>query len=281
VDWVERHRDDVDRLLIIAGLGGSWLALPFVGSPVDLSPDVVFADVVVVWATVLLGALFAAILLWREMPWARWPLLVCGGILAAVGLASLAQGDRQAGIWALGGLVVVLGASRLRVPAVRIRADDRSGTARADGIPAARPSSTARRRHADGDAVIADFVGRASRLGVEDLRALGAAARLRDPERVAESRVVASAALRASRRTREFEEVREDILAWEGAQVGPWTWAWASMTDIDRGDVRREAAPALMDAAMAIIARDLVRPEVRESLAGPWLEVVAGRPVLA
>ncbi|MFI5226927.1 MAG: hypothetical protein ACHQ3P_09660 [Candidatus Limnocylindrales bacterium] len=291
--WLTRHRDDVDRVLIVFGLGSSWLALPFidvrsswlalpfVGSTVSVDPDVGIAALAIAWAAVLLGALFAAILLWRERPWARWPVLIAGGILVSLGLGALTLGARPAGIWGLGGLLVIVGASRARVPPPRVRAPTRPQASGADSVRLSSPSWTPRHGVPEDDPVILDFLDRASRMGIEDLRALGAAGRARDPDRVADARAVASAAIKTSRRTREIEELREQIAAWEGSQVGPWTWAWASMTDIDRGDVRREAAPALMDAAVAIVVRDRVGPEVREALASPWLEVVAGHPVLA
>ncbi len=293
MDRLRHHRDDLDRILIVVGLGAGWLALPFIdfgsswqalpfiGSTVSVDPDAGIAALAIAWATVLLGALFAAILLWRERIWARLPVLITGVILVSLGLGSLALGVRSAGIWAVSGLFVTIGASRARVPAPRTPAAARPGASRTGGRSASTPSSKAWHGAPEEDPVIIDFVDRASRLGLEDLRALGAAARARDGDRVADARVVASAAIRASGRTREIEKLREQIAAWEGAQVGPWTWAWASMTDIDRGDVRREAAPALMDAAVAIVARGSVDPDVRDALAGPWLEVVAGRPVLA
>ena len=257
------------------------MALPFIGSTVTVDPDAGIAALAIAWAAVLLGALFAATLLWRERLWARWPVLITGGILVSLGLGVLALGVRSAGIWALPGLLVIIGASKARVPAPRTQAATRPGTSRTGGRRASGPSSKAWHGTPEDDPVIIDFLDQASRLGIEDLRALGAAARARDADRVADARAVASAAIRASGRAREIEELREQIAAWEGAQVGPWTWAWASMTDIDRGDVRREAAPALMDAAVAIVARGRVAPDVRDALAGPWLEVFAGRPVLA
>ncbi len=260
------------------------MALPFIGSTVTRSIRMPASQH---WRSPGLpcssAPLFAATLLWRERLWARLP-RAHHRRDPRVPRTRRARARRPIGRH-LGSLRSARDHRRVEGPRPGAGGRERRlAPARRAPVAGARPTPSSKAWHGtpEEDPVIIDFLDRASRLGIEDLRALGAAARARD---AGPSRGRARRRLRArsgpAAGPREIEELRAQIAAWEGAQVGPWTWAWASMTDIDRGDVRREAAPALMDAAVAIVARGRVAPDVRDALAGPWLEVVAGRPVLA
>lgn len=57
-----------------------------------------------------------------------------------------------------------------------------------------------------------------------------------------------------------------------------WTWSFGTITDVDRGNLRRAAAPALADAAAAIILRDTLAPAERDTLAGPWEAIASAIP---
>jgi hypothetical protein len=70
--------------------------------------------------------------------------------------------------------------------------------------------------------------------------------------------------------------IEAEIRTWSQAAVSPWTWEWGAMTDIDRGDRRRAAIPALIDAAAALTTRDAIGPEDRDALLEPWLATLAG-----
>ena len=50
------------------------------------------------------------------------------------------------------------------------------------------------------------------------------------------------------------------------------------MTDVDRGDARRGAVPALLDAALGILAGGRISAPQRAVLLGPWIAVTEREP---
>jgi hypothetical protein len=134
---------------------------------------------------------------------------------------------------------------------------------------------------ADDPALLA-LLDRIAHLDREELRELAAAWRAipsADRDRAWAS---VRRALRATGRNAILEDVRGQIELWGRAAGGsPWTWQFGTMTDVDRGNERRAAMPALLDAAAALIARDRLEHDELVALSGPWDSVVSAEPATA
>ncbi len=76
---------------------------------------------------------------------------------------------------------------------------------------------------------------------------------------------------------RELDQVRSEVAGWAthlatitGQEAG------AGMTEMLMTDARREAATAVLDAAVALLLGDRLGEEHRRALLGPWRRVRAG-----
>ena len=251
-------RDDVDRLVILGGSLGLGVLLP------ATSGDLGFATIPLFWATVLIGAVG----FFRHVPSARpWLIAITIGWLIVSAFA--ATNHPTALLWVAMSAVMIGAAVRVRIPpAVSHRSPG-----------PATPGRAAAQAFSGGDdwrddLELAAFAERAGHLDLPDLAFLAAAWRAADDGARDRAHRAAREALREPDRASAFDAVSAEIRAWSQAAVGPWTWEWGATKDIDRGDRRRAAIPALVDAAAAIIARDAISDVDREALLAPWFATV-------
>lgn len=270
------RRDDADRLLIAGGLLWLWFMPGFAG---------VFADALGIgYVPVLIGDLvllvLAGLLLWRDVAAVR-PLLILAA-LATVAVAFVANPESPflIAVVAIGSLAIAVGSARVRVPASR----DGAATQMRQATPPLErtaPPTPMVAEIADDPSVVS-FLDSVGHLAPGDLPVLAAAWKAIDP-------AARDQAWRSVRRETEttnrdaiLDELRAEIELWGRAGSGsPWTWSFGTMADVDRGNARRAAMPALFDAAAAILLRDRLAPRDREVLAGPWESLVAAAPTTA
>jgi len=249
------------------------VAVPALITATDGGPDVSLA--LVTWLAIMpLVVLFAALALWRNLAWARPVLLV---LVALSGIASvLFLGRPAVAAAALAGAIVTgWGAFRLRIPPPTVPADRPDATLSteelAPGDLAGRPGT--------GDPALRAFLDRAAHLDPDRTRVLGAAWRAIDPDERHAAWAVIKAEAGGTGRGAQLDQLRTEIELWGRAAGGsPWTWEFATMTDVDRSNVRRAAMPALIDAAAAILLRDRLDDAVRDTLLAPW-EAALATPV--
>lgn len=221
-------------------------------------------------ALALIPAAFAvAGLLWHR-PWARVPLAASGLLATAVGAGiSAAQSPRPelialllvpGVVLAVAAMFVRIGGPEPDVPAAAAIQDVRWD----HGAPA-------RMQSIEDDPVLLGYLDAIAHLDQQQTRRLAAAWRAIDPrDRERAWARVRSYATRSGRQ-RVLNEVRSSIEDWGRAASGsPWTWEFGTMTDVDRGNLRRAAMPAILDGAVAVLARDELDPADRDALAGPW-----------
>lgn len=270
------RRDDADRLLIAAGLLWLWF-MPAIAP--------VFAEVLGIgYVPVLIGNLtllvLAGLLLWREIAAIR-PLLILAAV-ANVVVAFVANPESPfvIALVAIGSLAIAVGAARARVPASR----DAAATERPQAPPPLDRTAPPRPKVddiADDPSVVA-FLDAVAHLAPGDLPVLSAAWKAIDPD--ARDQAWRAVRREAERTNRDaiLDELRAEIELWGRAGSGsPWTWSFGTMADVDRGNARRAAMPALFDAAAAILLRDRLAPRDREVLAAPWESVAAAAPTTA
>jgi hypothetical protein len=267
-------RDDIDRLLIVGGIAWLWLTEPFFAIP--LAP-------------------IAAVALWLNVVHAK-PILFIAAAVTALVAAWIGQGAPAWGVLVVAAaLAVAVGALRVRIPAGgpqddpepeagdrlgpadddRAGREDETGPAAIDDDPPASWDDPAE------DPVLLRFMDRAAHLDLEETRALGGAWQAVAQADRSRAWARVRTLLRTTGRERLVGGVAEEIERWGRAQGGsPWTWEFGTMTDVDRGDIRRAAMPPLLDAAAAIVLRDALDPADREVLAGPWEAIVSGTSTL-
>lgn len=260
-------RDDRDRLLIAGGLAWIWATTPFALDVFGMARAAPGVSAVVYLPALAVLVLLAALAMWRHQAWARAPIVAVA--LALPVLAALTYDNVPATLAAgAGALAVAFGAARMRIPPERIPPPAaRAGGGRESVFRTADPAA---------DHELRTFLETASHLDRERTRVLAAAWRSADPgARQAAWREVRREADLAGR-TDALEALRREIELWGRAAGGsPWTWEWATMTDIDRSDVRRGAMPALLDAAAAILLRDRLSTASVDVLLGPWEATMA------
>ncbi len=239
----------------------------------DLVRGIVVLALLWMWtltgALALLPAAFAAMALVWHRPWARIPLALSGLLVAAVGAAMFAAEDRAPEAIA----VLVVPGVVIAVAAMFVRIGSREPVVAAVGIPELPwdHGAPARMQSIEDDPVLLTYLDAIAHLDQQQTRRLAAAWRAIDPR----DRERAWARVRAyatrSGRQRVLNEVRSSIEDWGRAAGGsPWTWSFGTMTDVDRGNLRRAAMPALLDGAVAVLARDELDAADRDALAGPW-----------
>jgi hypothetical protein len=255
-------RDDADRLLIVGAIAAIWL----IGEPIAVIPG-----------------LLAAFALWREQDWARVPLAVSGLLIAvlAVALGGLSHGESigllDAVIAGLGILVAVL-AVRVRIGPHPMPPSQRP----AFGPIAGLPDPPASYRDLAEDPPMLAFLDAVAHLDRETMRILGATWKTVRPADRDAAWSAAHHVLESTDRADLLEDVRRQIELWGRAAGGsPWTWAFGTMTDVDRGNIRRAAMPAVLDAAAAVLARDRLDARYLDILAGPWDAALTAEPEAA
>jgi hypothetical protein len=257
-------RDDRDRLLVVGGIAWLWFGGAITAANESFQPEP--GGLVAMVMSVPLLAALAAFAMWRHVEGTRWPLVV----VSVVGLvATLALGGSAlfTVTTAPGFLAVVGGALRMRIPPPSVE--------RVRGRRPARPE----RPDVAPDADLLAFLDAAAHFDREQTRVLSAAWRAVDANARRAAWAEVRLAVNRTGRSRDLDDVRREIELWGRAAGGsPWTWEWATMTDVDRSDVRRAAMPALTDAAAAILVRDELTEAAREALLAPW-EAAIGTPV--
>jgi hypothetical protein len=180
-------------------------------------------------------------------------------------------------VGALSGVLVAVAALRVRIgPAERPASPQKAPAIEETARP---PTSFG--DVADDPALLA-LLDRIAHLDREELRELAAAWRAVAPADRDRAWTSVRRALRATGRNAILEDVRGQIELWGRAAGGsPWTWQFGTMTDVDRGNERRAAMPALLDAAAARIARDRLDNGELVALSGPWDSVVSAEPATA
>jgi hypothetical protein len=119
-----------------------------------------------------------------------------------------------------------------------------------------------------------ELVARLPNLDRGTLLALAAAHDGPDPDRERawdDARVV----VRRERMEQDLDRLRDDVGRWAtrlGAVTGQE--AGSGMTELLLADVRRGAAPAVLDAATALLLGDRLTEADREALLRPWRQVV-------
>ena len=220
-------------------------------------------------ALALVPAAFAALALAWHRPWARIPLAVSGLLVAAVGAAMTAAQDRAPEAIA----VLVVPGVIVAVAALVVRIGGREPDVPAAAIPDVRwhDRAPARMQGIEDDPVLLAYLDAIAHLDQQQTRRLAAAWRVIDPrDRERAWARVRTYATRSGRQ-RVLDDVRTSIEDWGRAAGGsPWTWSFGTMTDVDRGNLRRAAMPALLDGAVAVLARDELDAADRDALAGPW-----------
>ena len=95
-----------------------------------------------------------------------------------------------------------------------------------------------------------------------------------DPQARERAWTAAAVAAAGSGLTERLGKVREAAIQWATrSPTGPWLY---SFNDMGRADMRRQAAPALADAAVALLLGDLLDEKSGEVLIAPWLRSARG-----
>jgi len=126
-------------------------------------------------------------------------------------------------------------------------------------------------------AEVADLLDRLPYLDRGDLLALAGAQHTRDLARRAAWQAIEAAAA-AQDGGRDLDRLRSEVGAWAtrlGAIVGDE--AGTGLADLMLADVRRAAAPAVLDAAAALMFGDDLPDPDRATLLAPWLSVTGPR----
>ncbi len=120
---------------------------------------------------------------------------------------------------------------------------------------------------------VADLLEELPYLDRGGLLALAGAQRRDRVARRAAWRAVEGAAARDD--GRDLDRLRHEVAAWAtrlGAIVGDE--AGSGLADLMLADVRKAAAPTVLDAAVALLYRDDLSESDRAVLLGPWLSVI-------
>jgi len=123
---------------------------------------------------------------------------------------------------------------------------------------------------------VADLLAELPYLDRGELLALAGAQKKNQAARRAAWRTVESAA-RSQDGGRELDRLRHEVAVWAtrlGAIVGDE--AGSGLADLMLADVRRAAAPAILDAAAAMMYADDLSEADRAVLLDPWLSVIGG-----
>jgi hypothetical protein len=255
------RRDDADRLLVVAGIAWLWFggAVAAASAAFDVEP----AGAIAMSVSVPVLSAIAAVTMWRHVAGAR-PWLVVGAVVGLVATLVLGGSPLFTLATVPGYVAIAAGAARMRIPPERV-----------DSAPP-QPSTAAR-----DDQDLAAFLDRAGHLDREATRVLAAAWRAGDANARRAAWGEVTRAAKRTGRAAQLDDVRREIELWGRAAGGsPWTWEWATMTDIDRSDIRRSAMPALLDAAAAILLGAQLSGPARDTLLAPW-EAALGTPVEA
>ena len=104
-----------------------------------------------------------------------------------------------------------------------------------------------------------------------DLMAISAAYQQADPGPRDTARVAASGAAKQRKLAGELDRLQGSIIQWAGASISPSSAFTLEglQTNPMLGDVRRQAVPALLDAAAALLLRDGLSNEDRAALMDP------------
>ena len=251
-------RDDVDRVAIAGSIAVLWL----VAGPL-----------------VLVAVLFAGYALWLSRAWARIPLAISGLALAGLAISQAGVGGQGFDPWtavlAAPGLVIALFAMRVRIgPPVAAARQARAFTPVAHLAAAPSPYADI----AD-DPALLEILDTVAHLDRETTRLLAAAWKTVKPQDRDAAWASVHDAIEATGRAELLEDVRRQVELWGRSAGGsPWTWQFGTMTDVDRGNIRRAAMPAILDAAAAVLARDRLSPRDLEILAGPWDATLTAEP---
>jgi hypothetical protein len=254
----ETIRDDVERLLIVGAIATIWL----IGDPIAVVPG-----------------LFAAFALWRDQDWARLPLAGSGLLVAVlVALGRRSEGgaiDPVAAVIAGLGILVAVLAFRVRIGPRLVRPSPQA----AFGPIAALPDPPASYRDLADDRSMLEFLDAIAHLDRETMRILAATWKTVRPTDRDAAWAAAQHAVEETDRAQLLEEVRRQVELWGRSAGGsPWTWTFGTMTDVDRGNMRRAAMPAILDAAAAVLTRDRLDARLLDVLAGPWDAALTAEP---
>ncbi|MGZ3586923.1 MAG: hypothetical protein ACXVAE_00820 [Candidatus Limnocylindrales bacterium] len=126
------------------------------------------------------------------------------------------------------------------------------------------------------------FVERLKAVDLETARALGAAWMAADADARSAAWQAVKAAAQGAGRERALQRARDEVVHWATTWQG-WAWGTYGLEGVPQGlssaDTWSGAAPAALDAAAALVVRDLIGPEVAEILQGPWTSAVEGADV--
>ncbi len=125
-----------------------------------------------------------------------------------------------------------------------------------------------------GMAAVADLLARLPFLDRGELLALAGAQTTDRSDRRAAWRAIEDAAA-AQDGGRSLDRLRHEVAAWAtrlGAIVGDE--AGSGLADLMLADVRKAAAPTVLDAAAALLVRDALSESDRAILLDPWLAVI-------
>ncbi len=134
--------------------------------------------------------------------------------------------------------------------------------------------SSGRRRTGEGDVdarldSVEEFLESLDELLDVQLLEIHATWRRTDPRARERAWTAAAAAAARSGLTERLGQVREAATQWATrSPTGPWLY---SFNDMGRADMRRQAAPALADAAVALLLGDHLDEKSGDVLIAPWL----------
>lgn len=121
---------------------------------------------------------------------------------------------------------------------------------------------------------LADLFARLSSLDLGELRALAAARATADPVRDRAWNRIREVVGR-EHLERDLDRVRDEVTRWATHLVAiTGQEAGSGMTELDLSHARRQAAPAVLDAAAALLLDDRLSEAERQALAGPWRDVI-------
>lgn len=120
-----------------------------------------------------------------------------------------------------------------------------------------------------------DFLGE---LTVDDTRAMAAAWAEIDPAERTSAWALVRSETKAARRDRALDEARETVARWAAGsshslEGSPYSVSYGQ--DLDKRDTRVQAAAPVLDAAAAVIVRDLLPADAFDVLYGPWAVATA------
>ncbi len=218
--------------------------------------------------------ILAAYALVKDATWGRTGLIASAAVDHGIGLVRWAgvvgAPDRSSSLaLVVPGVVLLIASVRLRVGRQPLAIDPSPASQFDD--EASDPTPVTVTTIADDEALLA-YLDAIAHLDGEQMRRLAAAWRAVDPAARERAWGDVRRDLATTGSDRVVEEVREALETWSRASSGsPWTWQFGTMTDVDRGNLRRAAMPALLDGAAAVLGRATLAPEDRDALAGPWL----------